>query len=156
MINKYFSLKILNNDFVVVTNNDKVISLDITNKTPNFIKEDNIYLINKVEKELTNYLLGKSKELDFPFELIGTNFQKQVWEILLNINYGNTLSYEDIAVKLGNKNKVRAVGNAVGKNPILIKVPCHRVIRKNGKLGGFSSGTDVKLKLHEIEGIKII
>lgn len=153
MNKKYFSLKILNNDFLIITNNDKVISLDITNETSNLRKEDNLDLINNVEQELTNYLLGKSKELNFPYQLIGTNFQKSVWEILLKINYGETLNYEDIAVKLGDKNKVRAVGNAVGKNPILIKVPCHRVIRKNGELGGFSSGIDVKLKLHEIEGI---
>lgn len=153
MNKKYFSLKILNNDFLIITNNDKVISLDITNETSNLTKEDNLDLINNVEQELTNYLLGKSKELNFPYQLIGTNFQKSVWEILLKINYGETLNYEDIAVKLGDKNKVRAVGNAVGKNPILIKVPCHRVIRKNGELGGFSSGIDVKLKLHEIEGI---
>jgi len=153
MNKKYFSLKILNNDFLIITNNDKVISLDITNETSNLTKEDNLDLINNVEQELTNYLLGKSKELNFPYQLIGTNFQKSVWEILLKINYGETLNYEDIAVKLGDKSKVRAVGNAVGKNPILIKVPCHRVIRKNGELGGFSSGIDVKLKLHEIEGI---
>ncbi|HHT55565.1 MAG TPA: methylated-DNA--[protein]-cysteine S-methyltransferase [Acholeplasma sp.] len=153
MNKKYFSLKILNNDFLIITNNDKVISLDITNETSNLTKEDNLDFINNVEQELTNYLLGKSKELNFPYQLIGTNFQKSVWEILLKINYGETLNYEDIAVKLGDKNKVRAVGNAVGKNPILIKVPCHRVIRKNGELGGFSSGIDVKLKLHEIEGI---
>ena len=153
MNKKYFSLKILNNDFLIITNNDKVISLDITNETSNLTKEDNLDLINNVEQELTNYLLGKSKELNFPYQLIGTNFQKSVWEILLKINYGETLNYEDIAVKLGDKNKVRAVGNAVGKNPILIKVPCHRLIRKNGELGGFSSGIDVKLKLHEIEGI---
>ena len=154
MMNKYFSLNILNNNFLVITSNNKVISLDITNETPNLTKEDNLDLINNVKQELTNYLLGKSKSLNFPYELIGTSFQKRVWEILLNINYGETLNYEDIAIKLGNKNKVRAVGNAVGKNPILIKVPCHRVIKKNGELGGFSSGIDVKLKLHEIEGIK--
>lgn len=155
MNNKYFNLKVLDFEFTVETNNNKVVGLDIYYKTPNLEYETNNDLINHIKDELTNYLTNKSNYLNFEYELNGTNFQKNVWNILLKIPYGKVVSYEDIALKLGNKNKVRAVGNAVGKNPILIKVPCHRVIRKNNELGGFSSGIDTKIFLHKVEGIKL-
>jgi len=83
----------------------------------------------------------------------GTDFQKAVWQALKTIPFGHRRTYGDIAKMVGNPKASRAVGGAVGKNPILIAVPCHRVVAQNG-LGGFSAGMDLKLKLLELERIK--
>lgn len=84
----------------------------------------------------------------------GTDFQKQVWEILIKIPYGKTTTYKEIASALGKPNAARAIGQAVGKNPILILIPCHRVLAKNG-IGGFGAGIENKLKLLSIENIEV-
>ena len=81
----------------------------------------------------------------------GTIFQKQVWQELLRIPYGETLSYQDIAVAVGNPKAVRAVGQANNKNRIIILIPCHRIINKSGALGGFSCGTNIKTFLLNLE-----
>lgn len=101
--------------------------------------------------QLNEYFTGKRSVFDLPISLNGTLFQKKVWKELQNIPYGETRSYESIACGIGNKKAVRAVGHANGKNPILIIVPCHRVINKNGKLGGFACGIEVKKFLLELE-----
>lgn len=81
----------------------------------------------------------------------GTPFQKKVWRALLTIPYGSTISYLEVAEKIKHPHAVRAVANAIGANPILILIPCHRVIRKNGALGGFSAGPSLKRKLLQLE-----
>jgi len=87
--------------------------------------------------------------------LSGTDFQKRVWEEVRKIPYGRLMSYSDIALKIGNPGAERAVGGAVGANPIPIIIPCHRVIRKDGGLGGFGAGIELKKKLLRLEGIII-
>ena len=82
---------------------------------------------------------------------LGTPFQRQVWQLLTEIPYGQTRSYKDLALALGDSNKVRAIGQAVGKNPWLIVLPCHRVIGSGGALVGFAYGTDIKKKLLAFE-----
>ena len=82
----------------------------------------------------------------------GTAFQKKVWAALAKIPYGKTVSYSDIARGIQNKNAVRAVGTANGRNPVSIIVPCHRVIQHNGTLGGYAGGLPVKVKLLGLEG----
>ena len=104
-------------------------------------------------RQLEEYMEGRRRVFTFPITLEGTDFQKRVWTELLKIPYGETRSYKDIASAIGCKS-ARAVGQAVGKNPLLIAVPCHRVITHDGKLGGFSAGLDVKRRLLAIEGIK--
>jgi methylated-DNA-[protein]-cysteine S-methyltransferase len=103
-------------------------------------------------KQLDEYFRGKRKEFDVPLEIIGTNFQKRVWSELEKINYGNTISYQQLAERLGNVKSIRAAGRANGVNPLPIVVPCHRVIGANGKLVGYGGGLDVKRKLLELEG----
>ena len=105
------------------------------------------------KKEIEEYLKGERKVFTLPFKLKGTDFQKSVWSELLKIPYGETRSYFDIAKGINNSNALRAAGTAIGKNPLLILVPCHRVISKNGGLGGFACGLDVKKKLLKIEKI---
>ncbi len=113
------------------------------------IKESDI--IKKAYKQLMEYFNGQRKSFDLPLNPKGTEFQKKVWNALLNIPYGSTCSYKDIAVNIGNEKACRAVGGANNKNPIFIIIPCHRVIGKNGSLVGYGGGLDIKLKLLELE-----
>ncbi len=108
-------------------------------------------ILKTTEKQLTEYFAGKRKIFDLKLELDGTEFQKKVWNALLQIPYGKTCSYKDIAEKIKNKKAVRAVGGANGKNPICVIVPCHRVISADGTLGGYSSGIPMKIKLLKLE-----
>lgn len=113
---------------------------------------------NKMEKytsEITDYLLGKKKAFTSDIVLFGTPFQKEVWNELQKIPYGETRSYTDIAERINRPDAVRAIANAIGKNPLLFIVPCHRVIRKDGGLSGFRAGVDVKRKLLQLENISL-
>lgn len=112
--------------------------------------------IIECKKQLEEYFDGKLQkfELNIDIEkLEGTDFQKRVWKELLNIPYGKAWTYIDVARKIGNEKAVRAVANAIGKNPILIIVPCHRVIGSNGTLTGFGAGIENKAKLLTLEKI---
>lgn len=108
-------------------------------------------LTQKAVNELKRYFDGTLTEFTFPIELSGTDFQKQVWKILTEIPYGKTFSYGDVAKRLGGKRYSRAVGGAVNKNPVLIAVPCHRVIGADGSLTGFACGISVKKYLLNLE-----
>lgn len=109
-------------------------------------------LIKETYKQIEEYLLGNRKKFIVPIKLKGTEFQKKVWNALLEIPYGETMSYKKIAEKIGNPKACRAVGMANHNNPIAIIVPCHRVIGSNRKLVGYAGGLDIKQKLLEIEG----
>ena len=100
---------------------------------------------------LFQYFSGNIPDFLPPFRLDGTDFQKQVWTALLQIPYGTTVSYGEVAEMIGRPKAVRAVGQAVGKNPCLIVVPCHRVMGKNGSLTGFSAGLELKRYLLGLE-----
>lgn len=108
-------------------------------------------VVDECIKELDEYFNKKRKVFNVPIKLNGTLFQMKVFEVLKSIPYGHTLSYEDVAILIGKPKASRAVGNACNKNPIMIVVPCHRVIGKNGKLVGFAYGTDLKEELLELE-----
>ncbi len=108
-------------------------------------------LTDKVYFELGEYFAGKRKIFTFPVELRGTEFQVKVWNALCEIPYGETRSYKDIAIAIGNEKASRAVGMANNKNPILIAVPCHRVIGANKKLVGYAGGLDMKELLLNLE-----
>lgn len=108
----------------------------------------------KAVQELTEYFLGVRKDFTVPLQLKGTEFQMRVWEALCQISYGTVCSYQDIAERIGNRKAVRAVGGANHRNPIMILVPCHRVIASDGTLGGYGGGLDVKAFLLELEQIK--
>ena len=119
---------------------------------------DNIeetYLIKECFKQLKEYFEGSRVKFDLPLEVKGTEFQKKVWNELLKIPYGETKSYKDIAIAIGNEKASRAIGMANNKNPIPIIIPCHRVIGSNGKLIGYAGGLNVKGKLLNIEKIDV-
>lgn len=103
-------------------------------------------------RELKEYFDGKRKKFSFPLDLRGTEFQKRCWQALLNIPYGKTRSYADIAREVGSPQSFRAVGQANHQNPVAIVVPCHRVITSDGKLGGYGGGLAMKEKLLRLEG----
>ncbi len=101
--------------------------------------------------ELKEYFEGKLTEFTLPLAPEGTEFQKKVWRALCTIPYGETRSYGEIAKLIGNPRACRAVGGANNKNPIMIVIPCHRVIGADGSLVGYAGGTDIKKRLLELE-----
>ncbi|WP_434797555.1 methylated-DNA--[protein]-cysteine S-methyltransferase [Terrisporobacter vanillatitrophus] len=112
-------------------------------------------LIKECFKQLKEYLEGNRRKFDLPLEARGTEFQKKVWNELLKIPYGETKSYKDIAIAIGNEKACRAIGMANNKNHIPIIIPCHRVIGSNGKLVGYAGGLNVKEKLLNIENLDV-
>lgn len=103
-------------------------------------------------KELEEYFEGKRKLFTFPIDPKGTDFQKTVWEGARNIPYGETVSYGELAENIGKTKKAsRAVGGALGKNPIMIVTPCHRILSSEGKLHGFTGGLELKSALLDLE-----
>ncbi len=98
-------------------------------------------------EQLQEYFQGKRREFTLPLQPVGTPFQQRVWQALLQIPYGETRSYGQIAIAAGNPKAARAVGMANHNNPIAIVIPCHRVIGANGRLVGYAGGVDVKSKL---------
>lgn len=102
-------------------------------------------------KQMEEYFAGKRKNFDFPFRLIGTDFQKKVWQALCRIPYGQTRTYGEIAKEIGNPKASRAVGMACNRNPIWIAVPCHRVVGAGGKLTGYAGGIAMKEALLSLE-----
>ncbi len=125
-----------------------------------FVKENSLQdtasgikpkVIQKFEKQLSEYLSGKRKQFDVSYDLEGTDFQKSVWQKLNIIPFGKTMSYGKMAALLGDVKKVRAVANAIGKNPLPILIPCHRVVGLNGHLTGYIGGLERKKTLIEIE-----
>ena len=110
-------------------------------------------IINAAVEQLAMYFDGKLKVFDLPLNLRGTDFQKRVWKLLLEIPFGETRTYGDIALALGNAGASQAVGAANGKNPVAIVVPCHRVIGASGHLTGYAGGMDKKKFLLTHEGV---
>ncbi|MCD6038949.1 MAG: cysteine methyltransferase [Gammaproteobacteria bacterium] len=109
-------------------------------KTQSVMTMGSTPLINSIENELSHYFSGKLTAFKTPLFFLGSSFQKQVWEELRKISYGETRSYADIAEAIGRPTAFRAVAQANGSNQLAIIVPCHRVINKNGDLGGYAGG----------------
>lgn len=114
---------------------------------------DDLPLFTPVRAWLDDYFRGQPRDVDFPLRPAGTDFQRQVWELLLTIPFGQTRSYGNIARQISPSMSAQAVGGAVGRNPISIIIPCHRVIGAKGQLTGYTGGLDKKIWLlaHEEE-----
>lgn len=108
-------------------------------------------LLKEAWRQLQQYFNGERKTFNLPLAPQGTTFQQAAWQALLTIPYGQTASYKDMAIKVGNPKACRAIGMANNKNPIGIIIPCHRVIGSNGKLVGYAGGLDIKQKLLSLE-----
>ena len=135
---------------VTIVEEDGALLAITTHHTYEGIKQETP-LINEAYRQLSEYLLGERKRFDLPLNPQGTVFQQQVWKALCDIPYGETRSYKQIAEAIGNPKAVRAVGMANNRNPLLIVVPCHRIIGANGKLVGYAAGIEKKEFLLKLE-----
>jgi methylated-DNA-[protein]-cysteine S-methyltransferase len=141
----------------LVANGERLAAILWENDKPNrvrlgeWIEANNRPVLIDTERQLNEYFAGTRREFDLPLTFQGTDFQKQVWAALLTIPFGQTRSYAEIAMQIGNVNAVRAVGAANGRNPISIVTPCHRVIGASGELTGFAGGLANKMFLLSLE-----
>lgn len=136
---------------ILLRANDKsLLFLDFTTRKANTKTKHPILL--KAKKELEEYFQGNLKKFTIKLEARGTEFQMKVWNELQKIPFGKTLSYGQLAEKVGGKNYARAVGTAVGKNPLAIMIPCHRILAANG-IGGFAGGLKIKKELLKVENL---
>ncbi|GAB4297554.1 MAG: methylated-DNA--[protein]-cysteine S-methyltransferase [Ignavibacteriaceae bacterium] len=117
------------------------------------LRTDDPYMFS-VFDQLKEYFSWERTLFEVPVDLKGTEFQLKVWNLLLKIPYGKTQTYKYLAKRLGNEKLIRAVGRAVGSNPVPVIIPCHRVLGSDGKLTGYSGGVGIKEKLLELEGSK--
>ena len=122
----------------------------LTTKAPSQNDGEN-NITRQAAQQLSEYLSGQRTQFTLPLSPNGTAFQRSVWQQLLTIPYGSTCSYQQIADALGKPKGVRAVGHAIGQNPIWIVIPCHRVIGKDGSLTGYAGGLSMKKALLELE-----
>jgi methylated-DNA-[protein]-cysteine S-methyltransferase len=121
---------------------------------PVLTRGDDHPVLLQAQKELGEYFAGKRTRFTVRLDFAGTDFQKRVWRALLEIPFGETRSYGDIAARLGKPSASRAVGAANARNPISIIAPCHRVIGANGALTGFAGGLGAKKRLLALEGVR--
>lgn len=112
--------------------------------------EDKTKFLKEIQ-EISDYFSGKLKMFSNIILPKGTGFQQKVWKVLLDVPYGSTVSYQEIAIAAGSPQACRAAGNALNKNPLPLIIPCHRVISKNGTIGGFGSRIDIKKYLLDLE-----
>ena len=139
----------------IICSEDLLYSLKITDKLG--VSDTDTKFSKDIKLQLDEYFSGEREIFEININPNGTNFQKRVWSELLKIPYGTTKNYSEIAECIRNKKAPRAVGSACNKNPIIIVIPCHRVIPKNGGFGGFAYGNLVKQELLKIENhIEII
>lgn len=115
-------------------------------------RNDSDMLLRDTKQQLMAYFAGQLREFEVPLAPQGTPFQKQVWDELLAIPYGTTLSYTQLAYRVGRPTAMRAVGSANGANPIALIIPCHRVIAADGSLAGYAGGIEIKRRLLALEG----
>ncbi len=115
-----------------------------------FIEQDD-EVLQKTRVQLDEYFNMQRKEFDIPILMVGTDFQKSIWEALIKVPYGTTSTYLQLAKEIGNEKAVRAVANANGANSIGIIIPCHRIIGTNGELTGYAGGLPLKKRLLELE-----
>lgn len=119
---------------------------------PDAFVEQTTPLLEEAAGQLKEYMAGRRQEFDLPLCPRGTEFQRQVWQALLQIPYGTTITYGQLARMVGRPRAVRAVGQANGRNPISILIPCHRVVGAGGVLRGYAGGVEQKKKLLRLEG----
>ena len=116
------------------------------------VEDDRHPVLLETERQLEEYFAGRRRQFTVKLDVVGTPFQRKVWNALLTIPFGETRSYGQIAAQIGNPGAARAVGAANGRNPVSIIAPCHRVIGSTGKLTGFGGGLDTKAQLLALEG----
>ena len=156
---KYYSSFTIDNIYFTVISSIRGIKEIIFN-----LEKNNSKLVNTIQlqpedpnmcsayPQLKEYFSGERKCFDLPIDIEGTEFQKKVWDELIKIPFGTTISYKELAVRLGDEKVIRAAASANGANPLPIVIPCHRVIGSNGSLIGYAGGLKIKEKLLTLEG----
>jgi methylated-DNA-[protein]-cysteine S-methyltransferase len=140
-------------DLSVSERDGRLVSLSFISPNAARLRSDaDSRLLDEARKQIERYLSGNRTEFDLPLELDGSDFQRHVWDYLLTIPWGQTRTYGEVAEAIGAPGAARAVGTACGKNPVLIVVPCHRVVGSDGRLGGYVGGKAVKEWLLALEG----
>lgn len=112
-------------------------------------------ILDTAIRQLAEYFAGKRRSFSMPLAVEGTEFQRLTWSTLRNVPYGTTISYRELAARMGRPEAVRAVAAANGRNPLPIVVPCHRVIGSDGRLTGYAGGLEIKRALLELEGVRL-
>ncbi len=140
----------------IICDEEGILGLEFGSEAPKEGLKKSTDLIKKTVLQLNEYLIGERTEFDLPLKPEGTAFQKKVWEALCTIPYGQTRSYKEIAVQIGNEKACRAVGMANNRNPISIIIPCHRVIGADKSLVGYGGGLNIKVKLLNLESSGVI
>jgi len=140
----------------IICDEEGILGLEFGSEAPKEGLKKSTNLIKKTVLQLNEYLIGERTEFDLPLKPEGTAFQKKVWEALCTIPYGQTRSYKEIAVQIGNEKACRAVGMANNRNPISIIIPCHRVIGADKSLVGYGGGLNIKVKLLNLESSGVI
>jgi methylated-DNA-[protein]-cysteine S-methyltransferase len=135
----------------VATDGSAVLSIMIANDRVSGLSQAETPVAMQTINELEEYFAGKRKEFGIPIRMNGTAFQIRVWNELLKIPHGSVTTYGEIAARIGKPGAARAVGMACNRNPLLIVVPCHRVVGQDGSLTGYVAGTDKKRMLLELE-----
>lgn len=139
-------------DFFILEQEGKIITLhQDCSLLPSNASLSPTALLKEAKNQINSYFKGELKDFSLPFALSGSEFEKRIYQELSLIPYGETLSYQDLANRINSPRSARAVGNALGKNPLLLLIPCHRVICKNGKLGGYVIGEEKKRRLLGLE-----
>lgn len=138
-------------DLKIFANSKGICAIKFIPKTKLFTEKNKHPFLKAAEKYLDVFFSKKNPNFALPLDLVGTSFQKKVWEALKQIPFGETRTYKQIAIAIGNPKATRAVGMAIHCNPIPIIIPCHRVIGTNGKLTGYANGLELKQKLLNFE-----
>lgn len=141
-------------ELTLASKNNKLIGLWIGSQ--NGVNNDDLAIFRKTKQWLDSYFNGENPSIaNLDLKLEGTDFRLKVWELLKEIPYGEVVTYGELAKKLSPDMSSQAVGGAAGHNPISIIVPCHRVVGFDGRLTGYAGGLENKVKLLELEGVKI-
>lgn len=138
-------------NLLIAEENGRLVRVGFNEHLPAGCTDCRTPLLDKAFAEISEYLSGQRRSFDLALAFKGSSFQQRVWQALQTIPYGETRSYQEIAVQTGNPKACRAVGMANNKNPIGIIIPCHRVIGKSGKLVGYAGGLNVKEYLLKLE-----
>jgi O-6-methylguanine DNA methyltransferase len=138
-------------DLKLVENNGQLTEVLPVTSPQTVQQQEHSELLAKAARQIKEYLAGQRQKFDLPLAFTGTAFQQQVWQYLLTIPYGETRTYQAVARAIGKPQAVRAVGHAIGQNKLLLVVPCHRVLGKNGSLTGYAGGLAMKKQLLALE-----
>lgn len=149
MAKTYLKTKI--GTILIQANEEAIESIEILKEAYLDLPDESNFMTIEAAKQLGEYLDGERKEFFLPLKIRGTTFQQKVYKALMDIPYGETASYKEIAKAIGNEKACRAVGGANNKNPFAIVVPCHRVIGADGSMTGYGSGIDIKEILLKLE-----